>query len=96
VGRKPSSHARGEKRPEINWTEAVNHLPLQTALDSVETKSKFVADTLKHSSYDEFWQKMSIQNDYPEMDVPVFHITGWYDDLESDSPVRILVIGKNE
>ena len=80
-GANQAAIARGEKRPEINWTEVVNHLPLQTALDSIEMKSKFVADTLKHSSYDKFWQKMSIRNDYPEMDVPAFHITGWYDDL---------------
>ena len=47
--------------------------------------SKFVADTIAHETYDDFWKAMSIQEKYADMDVPAFHLTGWYDDLTHET-----------
>lgn len=71
--------------PNLNWMRVMNHLPLNTVMDEIGVHSGFVADTIRHESYDEFWGEMSIRDDYDEMDVPAFHVTGWYDDLVSET-----------
>jgi uncharacterized protein len=79
----PQQEAIAEKkpRPSPSWVEVMNHLPLKSSMDVVGIYSPFVADTLKHDTYDDFWQEMSIREKYKDMDVPAFHLTGWYDDL---------------
>ncbi len=65
---------------EINWMEMLSHLPLRSALDQYGLESKFVADVLEHSTYDDFWRAISVRGRYQDMDVPALHMTGWYDD----------------
>jgi predicted acyl esterase len=46
-------------------------------------RSQFLADVVAHDTHDAFWKAMSIRDKYAEMDVPAFHVTGWYDDLSA-------------
>jgi putative CocE/NonD family hydrolase len=77
--------AKGLPRPSPSWIEVMNHLPLKTSMERIGVHSPFVADTLAHETYDDFWKAMSIQEKYAEMDVPAFHLTGWYDDLTHET-----------
>lgn len=79
----PGQEAIHEKkpRPSPSWVEVMNHVPLKSSMDLIGIHSQFVADTLTHATYDDFWQRMSIREKYTQMDVPAFHLTGWYDDL---------------
>lgn len=77
--------ASGKTMHVKNWNKVMNHLPLKSAMDQIGIYSQFVADTIDHDHYDDFWKKMSIRHLYGEMDVPAFHITGWYDDLLSET-----------
>jgi putative CocE/NonD family hydrolase len=79
----PGQEAIAEKkpRPTPSWVEVMNHVPLKSSMDLIGVHSDFVADTLTHQTYDDFWQQMSIREKYAEMDVPAYHLTGWYDDL---------------
>lgn len=63
----------------INWMELVTRLPVKRTLDEEGLGSAFVADVIRHSTYDDFWRAMSIQHRYGEMDVPALHVGGWYD-----------------
>jgi len=63
----------------INWMELVTRLPLQGTLDQEGLGSGFVADVIRHSTYDDFWSEMSLRHRYGEMDVPALHVGGWYD-----------------
>ena len=63
----------------INWMELVTRLPVKGTLDEEGLGSGFVADVIRHSTYDDFWRSMSIQNRYGEMDIPALHVGGWYD-----------------
>jgi putative CocE/NonD family hydrolase len=36
-------------------------------------------DWLEHPSYDEYWEGIDITADAQQVDVPVLHVTGWYD-----------------
>jgi len=37
-------------------------------------------DWVRHQTYDEFWKAQSLEGKYHEIDVPILHITGWFDD----------------
>ncbi len=63
----------------INWMELMTRLPLQGTLDEEGLGSGFVADVIRHPTYDDFWAAMSLRHRYGEMDVPALHIGGWYD-----------------
>jgi len=54
----------------------MNHLPLKSSMEAIGGHSKFVADTIAHDTYDDFWKAMSIQEKYAEMDVPAFYVRG--------------------
>jgi putative CocE/NonD family hydrolase len=77
--------ATEKARPSPSWVRVMNTLPLRSAMEVVGVYSQFVADTMTHQSYDDFWRQMSIRDKYSEMDVPAFHITGWYDDLTHET-----------
>lgn len=36
-------------------------------------------DWLRHPTKDEYWQKIAINRNYGKIDVPVYHLGGWYD-----------------
>ncbi|MBI4474857.1 MAG: CocE/NonD family hydrolase [Acidobacteria bacterium] len=71
--------------PQLNWMKLMWHLPLKDVTQQIGVHSKFLMDTLSHSSYDDFWKAMSVRHLYSEMDVPAFHLTGWYDDLTAET-----------
>ena len=82
-GTRQEAIATEQTMPELTWMQAMSHLPLNTVMDEVGVYSEFVANTIRHEAYDDFWRQMSVRDDYDEMDVPAFHVTGWYDDLVS-------------
>ena len=84
-GTRHEAIATGQTIPNPNWMEVMSHLPLQSAMDEIGIYSEFVANTIRHQAYDDFWRQMSIRDQYAEMDVPAYHVTGWYDDLISET-----------
>lgn len=84
-GARQEAIATGNSIPDLNWMEVVTQLPLESALAKVGVYSEFVSNTIRHDAYDDFWKQMSIRDQYGEMDVPAFHVTGWYDDLISET-----------
>jgi predicted acyl esterase len=74
-----------EAVPEPSWVKVMNYLPLKNSMEAIGMYSQFVADTITHDKYDDFWKAMSIQEKYADMDVPAFHLTGWYDDLTHET-----------
>ncbi len=77
--------ATGQSLPPLNWMSVMNHLPLRSAMDQVGVHSQFVADTISHDTYDDFWRQMSVRHLYDQMDVPALHMTGWYDELTAET-----------
>ncbi len=39
----------------------------------------YFRDWLEHPSYDDYWQRWSIDEHYDDIDLPALHIGGWYD-----------------
>ena len=84
-GTRQRAIATDQRMPAVNWMRVMSQLPLRTAMDHIGIHSPFVADTLSHDRYDDFWRQMSVRHRYAEMDVPALHVTGWYDDLTAET-----------
>src|SRR5438552_11550548 len=48
-------------------------------LGSTQGLADYFLDWLKHPSYDEYWQRWSIEDHYSKVMVPAYHVGGWYD-----------------
>ena len=41
--------------------------------------AEYFYDWLKHPNYDEFWKRLSIEDNHTNIDIPALNIGGWYD-----------------
>ena len=58
-----------------------NHLPLRTMDEEFGRKNSHIwQDWINHPSADEYWKRSFYQDKFSKIDVPVLHISGWYDD----------------
>ncbi|RIK37910.1 MAG: hydrolase [Chloroflexi bacterium] len=66
--------------PEVpDWPAIFTHRPLRD-LDKALGRTNTVFHTwLAHDTFDEYWQKPSLIGHFSGIDVPVLHITGWFD-----------------
>jgi len=58
----------------------LKHRPLITLDEAFGWKSKFWKDWITHSTRDDYWKKQCYQDKFQEIEIPILHITGWYDD----------------
>lgn len=66
---------------EFGLEEAVRRLPLNT-IDELATGRPIAnwKDTLAHPAYDDYWKEVDYERHYDKVDLPILHISGWYDD----------------
>ncbi|MBA3431343.1 MAG: CocE/NonD family hydrolase, partial [Actinobacteria bacterium] len=55
------------------------HLPLAEYPALLETSASYFYDWLDHPTYDEYWNRWSIDERYERIVVPAMHVGGWYD-----------------
>ncbi len=82
--------AEGKPAAVVDWTKVVWTLPLKNIPDMTGIRSPFLAGVIAHDTHDAFWKAMSIRDKYGEMDVPAFHVTGWYDDLSQETQTNFV------
>ncbi|MEP6494428.1 MAG: CocE/NonD family hydrolase [bacterium] len=82
--------ATHQPAPVADWTRLAWTLPLKAIPDKTGVRSQFLADVIAHDTHDDFWKGMSIRDTYAEMDVPAFHVTGWYDDLSAETQINFI------
>jgi putative CocE/NonD family hydrolase len=63
-----------------NWSDVLRHLPLRDMAAVLGRDVPLWQEWLDHPSLDEYWQRLRLDNDFAHMEVPVLHITGWWDD----------------
>lgn len=64
----------------IDWS-----LPLDTIPALASQDTPFFNDWIAHPTYDDYWKRWSIDEDYSRIEVPVLHVAGWYDIFLSGS-----------
>ena len=57
-----------------NW-----HLPLKELPPLSGQFGRYFLDWLAHPTYDDYWRRWSIDEDYGRLAVPALHFGGWYD-----------------
>jgi uncharacterized protein len=72
----------------VDWMSVYAHRPLLTMDEAAGFVSANWRETLRHSTLDEFWEPHRYQHRIAEVDVPVLHISGWYDDEEIGTPLN--------
>lgn len=71
----------------VDWEEVLWRLPLTAMADGLGIGGQTWADMLEHDRLDEFWRSLRFDGRYGELDVPVLHISGWWD--HTDAPASI-------
>jgi len=77
---------------EIDWKEVFSHLPLETMDDAAGLPSRLWKASMAHSTRDEFWEPLRYQHRIQEIDIPVLHISGWYDDEQIGTPLNYRLV----
>lgn len=75
---------------QIDWDPIYKHLPLWTMDERAGFTSDKWREELSHPTLDEYWQKICYQNQYEKIDLPVMHISGWYDDQQVGTPLNFI------
>jgi uncharacterized protein len=73
---------------DVDWMAVYGHRPLVTMDEAAGFVSPNWRAELAHRTLDEFWEPVRYQHRIGEVDVPVMHISGWYDDEEIGTPAN--------
>ena len=67
-------------RPRVpSWPEIFTHRPLKDADIALGRTNTAWRKWLEHSTFDDYWKALSLRGYFDKIDLPVMHITGWFD-----------------
>ena len=64
----------------VDWTQVYEHLPLLTMDERAGRRNQHWRSDIEHPQLDEYWEPLCYQTKFEQLDLPVLHISGWYDD----------------
>jgi uncharacterized protein len=73
---------------DVDWMAVYRHRPLVTMDEAAGFVSPGWREELRHRTLDEWWEPVRYQHRIGEVDVPVLHISGWYDDEQIGTPAN--------
>ncbi len=74
----------------MNWENVYRHLPLIGMDEVTGRKIKGWKESFDHTTLDRHWEPLRYQNRFSEIDLPVMHISGWYDDEQIGTPLNYI------
>lgn len=72
----------------LNWEEIYNHLPLYTMDEQTGKTIDRWREEFEHPYLDDWWKRICYQDQFDQIDLPVLHISGWYDDEQVGTPLN--------
>lgn len=72
----------------LNWEDIYNHLPLQTMDERTGKIIDRWREEFEHPYLDDWWKRICYQDKFDQIDLPVLHISGWYDDEQVGTPLN--------
>jgi putative CocE/NonD family hydrolase len=72
----------------VDWNEVYEHLPLLTMDEQAGRTSAAWREDLQHTYLDSYWEPLRYQTKFDKIDLPVMHISGWYDDEQIGTPLN--------
>jgi putative CocE/NonD family hydrolase len=80
---------------DVGWAEVYRHRPLLTMDEAAGFAAPGWREELRHRTLDEWWEPVRYQHRIGEIDVPVLHISGWYDDEQIGTPANFARMAAN-
>jgi uncharacterized protein len=72
----------------VDWMAVYRHRPLIELDEAAGFRSELWREECRHHTLDAWWEPLRYQHRMGEVDVPVLHISGWYDDEEIGTPAN--------
>ena len=69
--------------------ESTTHLPLRRWTTGRSRDSHWRED-ISHPQLDDYWGPLRYQDQFDRVNVPVLHISGWYDDEQIGTPLNFI------
>ncbi len=73
---------------DTDWMSVYTHRPLLTMDEAAGFVSPNWREEVRHTTLDEWWEPVRYQHRIGELDLPVLHISGWYDDEQIGTPAN--------
>ncbi|MBU9723266.1 CocE/NonD family hydrolase [Bacillus alkalicola] len=74
----------------VNWNEVYEHLPFIDMDEKAGRRSEQWREEISHPYLDEWWKHICYQDKFDQIDLPVLHISGWYDDEQIGTPLNFI------
>lgn len=74
----------------VDWEKVYWHLPLLTMDEQAGRVNPHWRSDFEHPQLDDYWQPLCYQQRFDEIDLPVLHISGWYDDEQIGTPLNYI------
>jgi putative CocE/NonD family hydrolase len=72
----------------VDWGKIYDHLPLITMDEQAGRIQPTWREEFQHTLLDEYWEPIRYQNQFDKINLPVMHISGWYDDEQIGTPLN--------
>jgi uncharacterized protein len=72
----------------VDWNKVYEHLPLLTMDEAAGRLQPVWREQLEHTHLDDYWEPLRYQDKFDQIDLPVMHISGWYDDEQIGTPLN--------
>ena len=73
---------------DVDWGAVFRHRPLATMDEAAGFVSANWRAELQHPTLDDWWEPVRYQHRIGEIDLPVLHVSGWYDDEQIGTPAN--------
>lgn len=79
----------------VKWDEVYRHLPLYTMDEMTGREIREWKPSFEHTTMDDHWRRIAYQDSFSSIDLPVLHISGWYDDEQVGTPLNYSGMRRN-
>ncbi|MBV9366278.1 MAG: CocE/NonD family hydrolase [Solirubrobacterales bacterium] len=76
----------------VDWLAVYRHRPLIELDEAAGFRSELWREECRHQTLDAWWEPLRYQHRIGEIDLPVLHISGWYDDEEIGTPANFAAL----
>ncbi|HEY2278911.1 MAG TPA: CocE/NonD family hydrolase [Streptosporangiaceae bacterium] len=73
---------------DTDWMSVYAHRPLLTMDEAAGFVSPNWREEVQHTTLDDWWEPVRYQHRIGELDLPVLHVSGWYDDEQIGTPAN--------
>lgn len=74
----------------VDWKKLSWHLPLYDMDDAAGRPNPEWKEEIDHAQGGPYWEPLRYQNKYDRVQVPVLHMSGWYDDEQVGTPLNFI------